>query len=127
MVGKVLVTAIHDAITLVNLLYALPSNISIKITSHFEEYCNERYPTAVEYFKNNQLMSKIMDRGIMGSLFFTSIYPHALLVVEDDACQVPHVQTATGFLKAIEIKSTIIPEVKAKGAFDKQHLHAVSV
>lgn len=64
------VTAIHDAIALANVLYAMPSKSSSDITKAFEEYRSERYPAAKEAFENSQLMSKITDRSLIGAVIF---------------------------------------------------------
>ncbi|KAF9097750.1 hypothetical protein BGX23_008011 [Mortierella sp. AD031] len=62
--GHGAVTAIHDAVALANLIYAMPTTTSQEITKVFEEYQAERHPAAVESYENSQLFSKIMDRGI---------------------------------------------------------------
>lgn len=58
----------HDAIALANLFYAMPATTSQEVTKVFKEYREERYPAVLESFKNSELMSKIMDRGISGML-----------------------------------------------------------
>lgn len=63
-------TAIHDAIALANILYAMPSKSLPDFANAFEEYRSERYPTAKEAFENSQLMSKITDRSFIGSVIF---------------------------------------------------------
>ncbi|KAF9088340.1 hypothetical protein BGX29_000323 [Mortierella sp. GBA35] len=47
------VTAIHDAVALANLLYALPTTTASEITKVFEEYKAERHPAAVDSYKNS--------------------------------------------------------------------------
>lgn len=61
-------TAIHDAIALANLIYAMPTKSSSDLTKIFEEYQEERYPAVMDSFKNSQLLSKVTDRGIVGAL-----------------------------------------------------------
>lgn len=69
------VTAMHDAIALANLIYAVPTTDSADLTRIFEEYQKERLPAVIESFKNSQLMSKIMDRGIEGAIILW-LYTH---------------------------------------------------
>lgn len=69
------VTAMHDAIALANLIYAVPTTNSADLTRIFEEYQKERLPAVIESYKNSQLMSKIMDRGIEGAIILW-LYTH---------------------------------------------------
>ncbi|KAK3830616.1 MAG: hypothetical protein J3R72DRAFT_495925 [Linnemannia gamsii] len=110
--GHGAVTAIHDAIALANLLYAMPSKTSGEVTKIFEEYQSERYPAVMDSFKNSQVMSKATERGLLAKL--VKFRPQA------------------GFLKAIEIKGTVVPEVspserKARAVFDQQQQGAASL
>ncbi|KAF9124984.1 hypothetical protein BGW39_007750, partial [Mortierella sp. 14UC] len=65
--GHGAVTAMHDAIALANLIYAVPTTKSEDLTRMFEEYQKERIPAVMESYKNSQMMSKIMDKGIQGT------------------------------------------------------------
>lgn len=94
--------AIHDAIALANLLYAMPTKTSSDITKIFEEYQEERYPAVMDSFRNSQLSGKVTGRGIVGALalFFVTRMPIWLwrlavhpfifyfLSVFDDSCRV---------------------------------------
>ncbi|KAG0276475.1 hypothetical protein BGZ97_010081, partial [Linnemannia gamsii] len=62
LLGDGAVTAMHDAIALANLLYALPSRTGEDVTKIFEEYKAERLPAVQISFKNSQLMSKFMEK-----------------------------------------------------------------
>ncbi|KAF9124986.1 hypothetical protein BGW39_007752 [Mortierella sp. 14UC] len=62
------VTAMHDAIALANLLYALPSSSSSDITKIFEEYHAEQFPVVTYAFKSSQLACKMIGKGIVGSV-----------------------------------------------------------
>lgn len=62
------VTAMHDAIALANLIYALPTKTSGDITKIFEEYQEERFPAVMESFENSKAMSKVTARGITGAI-----------------------------------------------------------
>ncbi|KAG0282104.1 hypothetical protein BGZ96_000834, partial [Linnemannia gamsii] len=72
--GHGAVTAMHDAIALANLLYAMPATTSLEVAKIFEEYRKERYPAVMESFKNSQQMSMIADKGIVGSIVFYLIH-----------------------------------------------------
>ncbi|KAG0199466.1 hypothetical protein BGX33_011623 [Mortierella sp. NVP41] len=50
--GHGAVTAIHDAVALANLIYAMPTTTSREITTIFGEYQAERHPAAAESYKN---------------------------------------------------------------------------
>ncbi|KAF9097531.1 hypothetical protein BGX23_008609 [Mortierella sp. AD031] len=58
-------TAMHDAIALANLMYALPANTTKEIEKTFEEYQTERLPAAIANFNNSQMMSKLLARGLV--------------------------------------------------------------
>ncbi|KAF9146994.1 hypothetical protein BG015_011424 [Linnemannia schmuckeri] len=64
--GHGAVTALHDAIALANLLYAMPTTTSTDITNIFVEYQKERFPAVMASFKNSQIVAKVSDRGIIG-------------------------------------------------------------
>ncbi|KAF9931280.1 hypothetical protein FBU30_010509 [Linnemannia zychae] len=78
--GHGAVTAIHDAVALVNLLYAMPSTAADEVTAVFKEYHTERLPAVTESFNNSRQMSKMTDAGIMGAIvtYVTSHIPYWL-------------------------------------------------
>ncbi|KAK3835598.1 MAG: hypothetical protein J3R72DRAFT_451220 [Linnemannia gamsii] len=126
------VTAMHDAIALANLLYALPSSSSSDINQIFEEYRSERFPIVTQTFKDAQLAKKTIEKGIGGrmTLFLFTHMPQWLWlkVLANNFKARPQV----GFLPAIENKGTV-PAVdspsflKAKAAYENAHRPAVSV
>lgn len=67
------VTAMHDAIALANLLYALPSSTSADITKIFEEYKKERHPVVMTSYKDAHLASKMDGRGFFGALIVSMV------------------------------------------------------
>ncbi|KAG0280250.1 hypothetical protein BGZ95_010770 [Linnemannia exigua] len=75
LLGDGAVTAIHDAIAFANLLYALPSRSASDITKIFQEYQEERYPAVMESFKKSQLLSKNMEKGLVGAFFLFATTP----------------------------------------------------
>ncbi|KAG0273298.1 hypothetical protein BGZ95_010880 [Linnemannia exigua] len=125
LLGDGAVTAIHDAIALANLLYAMPSKTSSDVTKIFEEYQNERYPAVMDSFKNSQVMSKATERGLAGRIIL-SFYTHMPFWLWKLAlAKLVKFRPQAGFLKAIEIKGTVIPDVspserKARALFDQQ-------
>ncbi|KAG0309248.1 hypothetical protein BGZ97_013126, partial [Linnemannia gamsii] len=71
--GQGAITAMHDAIALANLLYALPTDTApttSEIEQAFSEYRAERYPAAVEAFNGSQMLAKFMEKGIGGKIAF---------------------------------------------------------
>ncbi|KAG9071579.1 hypothetical protein KI688_005792 [Linnemannia hyalina] len=66
--GHGAVTALHDAIALANLLYAMPTSTSSDLTGIFEEYQKERYPAVMESYNNSRFVAKVSDRGIIGRI-----------------------------------------------------------
>ncbi|KAG0288740.1 hypothetical protein BGZ96_007496 [Linnemannia gamsii] len=107
--GHGAVKAMHDAIALANLLYAMPTKTSDVITRIFEKYHKERHPAVVESFNNSQAFSKFIDRGIMGYLFlyFVTHMPFWLwrLVLSKTGRFRPQV----GFIDAVPLKGTVLP------------------
>ncbi|KAF9901574.1 hypothetical protein EC991_005996 [Linnemannia zychae] len=66
--GRGAVTAMHDAICLANLIYAMPATTAEEVTRVFEEYQKERHPDAIDSFKESQFMAKFMEKGIIGTI-----------------------------------------------------------
>ncbi|KAF8947876.1 hypothetical protein BGZ47_007544 [Haplosporangium gracile] len=102
LMGDGAVTAMHDAIALANLIYAMPTETLDDITQIFEEYKTERYPAVMESYKNSQLAKTVRHR--------------------------PQV----GFIKAIPYMGTVVPtmspsEQKARAVFERQQQPAASV
>ncbi|KAG0209626.1 hypothetical protein BGX33_005401 [Mortierella sp. NVP41] len=61
--GQGAITAMHDAIALANLVYALPSNSTKDIHKTFAEYQEEIFQPAVEASQGSLLLSMILSRG----------------------------------------------------------------
>ncbi|KAF9119455.1 hypothetical protein BGW39_000286 [Mortierella sp. 14UC] len=103
------VTAMHDAIALANLLYALPSSSSPDITNIFEEYRAERFPIVTRTFKDAQIGKKTIEKGIGGklALYLFTHMPFWLWkkVIASNFKARPQV----GFLPEIENKGTVPP------------------
>jgi 2-polyprenyl-6-methoxyphenol hydroxylase-like FAD-dependent oxidoreductase len=69
------VTAMHDAIALANLFYAMPAKTSVDITKIFEEYQKERLPAVIESYNTSKQLSKIAGRDLVGAfMLYLSVY-----------------------------------------------------
>ncbi|KAG0199465.1 hypothetical protein BGX33_011622 [Mortierella sp. NVP41] len=130
--GHGAVTAIHDAIALANLLYAMPTTSSKDVAKVFEEYQTERYPAVMESYNNSQLMSKMYEKGFIGALilFIFSHMPFWLwrFVLAGTVRYRPQV----GFIAPIPLMGTVAPFVspsaeKAKAVYEKREQTAASV
>jgi hypothetical protein len=64
------VTAIHDAIALANLIYALPSSSNEEVGAIFEQYQKERHFYVTNAFKFAQLFKKMIAVGVVGAIAF---------------------------------------------------------
>ncbi|KAG0293590.1 hypothetical protein BGZ96_002635 [Linnemannia gamsii] len=130
--GQGAVTAIHDAIALANVLYAMPSKSSSDITNAFEEYRGERYPAAKEAFENSQLMSKITDRSLIGAVIFYLYTSMPMWLWRMMLIKLVRFRPQAGFLKALEVKGSVVPvpspsEKKARAMFEKHQRDATFV
>ncbi|KAF9122803.1 hypothetical protein BGW39_009484 [Mortierella sp. 14UC] len=123
--GQGAVTAMHDAIALANLLYSIPSASPGAFSRMFTEYHSERYPAAIESFKNSQQGARVLDKGPAGAVALY-VSTHAPLwlwksVLEKSLRHRPTI----GFLAPVERKGTTVPVVsasteKARALFAKQ-------
>ncbi|KAG9071617.1 hypothetical protein KI688_005830 [Linnemannia hyalina] len=103
--GHGAVTAMHDAIALANLLYAMPTKTSADITRIFEDYHTERYPAVMESFHHSQQFSRIAERGFLAKM--------------------ARFKPQVGFLPATEMKGSVVPvvspsEQRARDVFEKR-------
>ncbi|KAG0260760.1 hypothetical protein BGZ95_004363 [Linnemannia exigua] len=132
LMGDGAVTAMHDAIALANLIYAMPSKTQEDITTIFEEYHKERLPAVMESFKNSQVSTKMVETGLTGAivLFIMTHIPMWLwrLMLTKTVRFRPQV----GFLPPIPLQGTVIPfvspsELKARAVFEESQQRALSV
>ncbi|KAG0293592.1 hypothetical protein BGZ96_002637 [Linnemannia gamsii] len=110
--GHGAVMAMHDAVALANLIYALPSNDSKSIQQAFADYKAERMPHVMDSYKSCKVLAKNseMDLGGTMALFFSKSVP----------------QPSAGFLPQIPHLGTIPPVVspsteRAIFAFESRH------
>ncbi|KAG0272377.1 hypothetical protein BGZ95_011877 [Linnemannia exigua] len=120
------ITAMHDAIALANLLYALPSSTNSEVTTIFEEYRAERYPIVTQAFKLAITLKKTIEKGVFGAIAFhiSSRMPKWLwkMVLASNFKARPQV----GFLPTIPNKGTVLPIespsfLKAKAVYEETH------
>ncbi|KAF9931279.1 hypothetical protein FBU30_010508 [Linnemannia zychae] len=114
--GHGAVTAIHDAIALANLLYAMPTTTAKEVTALFEEYQAERLPAVTVSFNHSRQLSKLANR--MRFLLAKMV----------------RFRPQVGFLEPIKISGTVAPvpspsELKARAVFEerKQRQNAESI
>ncbi|KAF9150570.1 hypothetical protein BG015_007626 [Linnemannia schmuckeri] len=61
--------AMHDAAALANVIYSLPLSPSVKdLEAASSDYCSEQSPTAQESLKNSRMLSKTIEKGLVGVL-----------------------------------------------------------
>ncbi|KAF9097002.1 hypothetical protein BGX23_010045 [Mortierella sp. AD031] len=123
--GQGAMVAIHDAIALANLLYALPSTTSNEITRIFEEYQTERYPAVVRSFDESQLGSKMTEKGIVGALTLYMFTHMPTWLWNKFLVYTLKFRPLAGFLEPIENKGTVIPIVspsyeKARAVYEQR-------
>ncbi|KAF9125075.1 hypothetical protein BGW39_007675 [Mortierella sp. 14UC] len=127
--GQGAVTAMHDAITLANLIYAMPTRTVQDVTKVFEEYRSERHPAAVAIFKNSRMMSKFMEKGIIGAIVLYLITHMPMWLWRLALMRTVLFRPQIGYLPPIPLKGTVVPivspsEQKARDVFEKEtHPH----
>ncbi|KAF9536553.1 hypothetical protein EC957_010483 [Mortierella hygrophila] len=125
--GHGAVTAMHDAITLANLIYSMPATTAEQVTKLFEEYQDERRPAALVSFTNSQLMSKFMEKGIIGFIVLYLITHMPMWLWRLALAQTVKIRPQVGFVPNIPLKGTVIPiispsEQKARNLFERQQV-----
>ncbi|KAK3845562.1 MAG: hypothetical protein J3R72DRAFT_472439 [Linnemannia gamsii] len=123
--GHGAVTAMHDAIALANLLYAMPTKTSSDITKIFDEYHKERLPAVMESFNSSQQLSNIFKAGLVGAIYCFLATHMPMWVWRIVMAQTVRYRPQVGFMKRIELKGTIAPvfspsEQKARDVFENQ-------
>ncbi|KAF9099768.1 hypothetical protein BGX29_004969 [Mortierella sp. GBA35] len=127
------VSAMHDAIALANLIYALPSTpTSSDIENMFSDYQAERIVPVNESYNNSKALAKVMERGFGGAvaLFIRKHFPAWLMKVMLKRGVMT--RPTVGYLKEIPLKGTLAPNVspsteKAREVFKKQSAGAAAI
>ncbi|KAF9902141.1 hypothetical protein EC991_005254 [Linnemannia zychae] len=132
LMGDGAVTAMHDAIALANLLYAMPTKTLSDVTNVFEEYHKERYPAVMESYNNSKQLAKIFDTGIEGTIvnYLTTHMP--MWLWRQVLSKTIRFRPQLGYIKTVELKGTVVPvispsEQKARAAFESQQQAANTV
>ncbi|KAK3830618.1 MAG: hypothetical protein J3R72DRAFT_252983 [Linnemannia gamsii] len=122
--GHGAVTAMHDAISLANLIYAMPASTAEEVTKVFEEYQKERHPAVMESFNNSQLVSKFMEKGIIGAIVLFILTHMPFWLWRLTLAKTVRFRPQVGYLPPIPLKGTVVPivspsEQKARAVFEK--------
>ncbi|KAF8947927.1 hypothetical protein BGZ47_007323 [Haplosporangium gracile] len=124
--------AMHDAVALANLIYALPNNTSKEIQQAFAEYKAERMPHVMSSYKSSKILARSsgMDFGGSMALFFSKNIPQFVWNVLWKS--MVKNRPVAGFLPKIPSKGAIpavesASEQKARAAFErrKANVHVV--
>lgn len=130
--GQVAIMAMHDAIALANLIYALPTNSDKDIHQMLTEYQAERLPYVTEAFDGSRTLARSLEKGWAGTitLLISSYVPRWLWKIF--WTKVAKVRPQIGFLSQIPFKGTVVPNVshsteKARAVYEKRHNASVTV
>ncbi|KAG0293586.1 hypothetical protein BGZ96_002631 [Linnemannia gamsii] len=129
--GHGAVTALHDAIALSNLLYAMPTSTSADITNIFRDYQKERYPAVMESYNNSRFVAKVSDRGIIGRIVLYLITHMPMWLWRLALAKTVRFRPQVGFLEAVGLMGSVPPVVSpseqmARAKFERQQ-RAVSL
>ncbi|KAG0368292.1 hypothetical protein BGX24_002881 [Mortierella sp. AD032] len=130
--GHGAVTAMHDAIALANLIYAMPTKTQEDITTIFEEYHKERLPAVTESFKNSQLMAKANDKNLTGAIVLLLATRMPLWMWRLALAKLVRYRPQVGFIPAVPLQGSVTPfvspsEQKARALFEEKKQRAASV
>ncbi|KAG0062128.1 hypothetical protein BGZ89_010907 [Linnemannia elongata] len=123
--GHGAVTAMHDAITLANLIYVMPTKTSDDITRMFEEYQKERYPAVMESYKSSQILGKAIEKSFIGALLLFIMTRMPMWLWRLSLKKMVQYRPQVGFLPNIPLQGSVDPivspsEQKARALFEKQ-------
>ncbi|KAF8947925.1 hypothetical protein BGZ47_007321 [Haplosporangium gracile] len=125
LIGDGAIAAMHDAMALANLIYAMPTRTSENIARIFEEYKSERYPAAVDCYKNSKMMGKLIDSGFAGTFALFLMTKISQWIWRLVLAQTFKFRPQIGFLEPVAVKGsvTLVPslsERKARAVFEKR-------
>ncbi|KAK3816927.1 MAG: hypothetical protein JOS17DRAFT_758583 [Linnemannia elongata] len=123
--GHGAVTAMHDAITLANLIYAMPTKTSDDITRIFEEYKKERYPAVMESYKSSQILGKAIEKSFIGRLILFLMMRMPMWLWRLSLKKMVQYRPQVGFLPNVPLQGSVVPfvspsEQMARALFEKQ-------
>lgn len=127
------VTAMHDALALANLIYALPNKTSVAIEEAFSEYQAERIGPVTASYNASKALSMVIGRGPIGAIAlflrkYTPLFIWDTVIVNKKKAILD--RPTAGFLRKVRTKGTVAPTVspsseKARKVFE-QRTRAVS-
>ena len=120
------IIAMHGALTLANLLYAMPSNTTTDIEEAFAAYKAERMGPSIEFANISKMVAKYMDKSFVGALWLFIVRRLPAWVINISTRRLIRYRPQAGWLPKIENKGTIPAELvpsseKARAAFEKRH------
>ncbi|KAF9138980.1 hypothetical protein BGX30_008520 [Mortierella sp. GBA39] len=128
------VTAMHDALALANLIYALPNKTSVAIEEAFSEYQAERIGPVTASYNASKALSMVIGRGPIGAIAlflrkYTPLFIWDTVIVNKKKATLD--RPTAGFLRKARTKGTVPPTVspsseKARRVFEGR-TRAVSV
>ncbi|KAG0279070.1 hypothetical protein BGZ95_002376 [Linnemannia exigua] len=131
LIGDGAVTAMHDALALANLLYALPTNKTTstiptaKIRQLLFEYQQERRPKAQATFKNSRVLSFVLRKDLVGAMVRSASKNMPVWLWRIFLAKAFGNRPQAGFLERVEVKGTaaVYPSPsmeKARAVFEER-------
>ncbi|KAG0217354.1 hypothetical protein BGX33_010767 [Mortierella sp. NVP41] len=130
LLGDGAVLAMHDALALANLLYALPSDTAVEIERIFAAYKAERMGPTIDVFKSSQMASKFMEKGLVGALFLFTMKKLPPWIFDIATRRMILNRPQIGWMQQIESKGSIPAVVspsteKARQVFERNNAVAI--
>ncbi|KAF9935130.1 hypothetical protein FBU30_007509 [Linnemannia zychae] len=130
--GHGAMTAMHDAISFANLLYAMPATTEKEVTALFKEYHKERLPAVIESFNYSRQISKVSGRGLLPAAIFYFFTHVPIWLWRIMVAKTVRFRPQAGFLEPIKIMGSVAPapspsELMARTVFEKQKQAASSI
>ncbi|KAF9097166.1 hypothetical protein BGX23_009655 [Mortierella sp. AD031] len=119
------IIAMHGALALANLLYAMPSNTTADIEEAFAAYKAERIGRSFELLKSSKMLGKFMDKSYVGALLLFIMRRLPAWIVNMATRRMIRYRTLAGWLPKFEDKGSIPAKLvpsseKARAAFEKR-------
>ncbi|KAF9103059.1 hypothetical protein BGX29_003856 [Mortierella sp. GBA35] len=125
LLGDGAIIAMHGALALANLLYAMPSNTNADIEEAFAAYKAERIGRSFELLKSSKMLGKFMDKSYVGALLLFIMRRLPAWIVNMTTRRMIRYRPLAGWLPKIEDKGSIPAELvpsseRARAAFEKR-------
>ncbi|KAG0212279.1 hypothetical protein BGX33_003725 [Mortierella sp. NVP41] len=105
--GQGAIIAMHGALALANMLYAMPSNTSEEIEKAFAAYKAERIGPAKEVFKSCAFFSKFLEKGFVGVTLMFMMRRLPAWVIDIATRGMLRYRPTSGYLPKVENKGSI--------------------